>query len=91
MFVYILKREIDHDSSLQWSFLLYYDNFCTKTDTGGKIKYSRIPKNKETQQENTKKNTKKTTEINCWNWSKKISWLILVGTREKTLLLISRF
>ena len=43
---------------------LCYDNFCTKTDTGDKIKYSRIPKNKETQQENTKKNTKKTTEIN---------------------------
>ena len=32
--------------------------------TGDKIKYSRLPKNKETQQENTKKNTKKTTEIN---------------------------
>ena len=27
-------------------------------------KYSRIPKNTETQQENTKENTKKTTEIN---------------------------
>ena len=31
---------------------LCYDNFCTKTDTGDKIKYSRIPKNTETQQEN---------------------------------------
>ena len=44
--------------------MLCYDNFCTKTDTGDKIKYSRIPKNAETQQENTKENTKKTTEIN---------------------------
>ena len=46
--------------------LLHYtmDNFCTKTGTGDKIKYSRIPKNTETQQENTKENTKKTTEIN---------------------------
>ena len=32
--------------------------------TRGKIKYSRIPKNTETQQENAKENTKKTTEIN---------------------------
>ena len=51
---------------------LYYDNFCTKTDTGDKINHSRIPKNKETQQEDTKKNTKKATEIN-WDWSKNIS------------------
>ena len=51
--------------------MLCYDNFCTKTDTGDKIKYSRIPKNAETQQENTKENTKKTTEIN-WDWWKKI-------------------
>ena len=36
---------------------LCYDNLCT-------IKYSRIPKNTETQQENTKENTKKTTETN---------------------------
>ena len=43
---------------------LCYDNFCTKTETGNKIKYSRIPKNTETQQENTKENPKKTTEIN---------------------------
>ena len=43
---------------------LCYDNFCTKTETSNKIKYSRIPKNTETQQENTKKNPKKTTEIN---------------------------
>ena len=41
-----------------------YTNFCTKTDTGNKINYIRIPKNKETQQENTKENTKNTTEIN---------------------------
>ena len=34
------------------------------SDTSDKIKYSRIPKNTETQQENTKENTKKTTEIN---------------------------
>ena len=38
--------------------------FCTKTDTGDKIKYSRIPKNTEAQQENTKENTRKTTERN---------------------------
>ena len=44
MFVYILKREIGYDSSSP----LYYDNFCTKTDTGDKIKYSRIPKNRDT-------------------------------------------
>ena len=25
-----------------------HDNFCTKTDTDDKIKYSRIPKNTET-------------------------------------------
>ena len=31
-----------------------------------KIKYYRLPKNTETEQENTKGNTKKTTEIN-WN------------------------
>ena len=35
-----------------------------KTDTGDIIKYRRIPKNTETQQENTKENTKKTTKIN---------------------------
>ena len=33
-----------------------YDNFCTKTDTGDKIKYGKISKNTETQQENTKEN-----------------------------------
>ena len=60
MFVYILKREIDYDSA----------------DTVDKIKYSRIPKSTETQQENTTENTKKITEIN-WDWSKKISWLVL--------------
>ena len=64
MFVYILKLEIDYDSEWQCSSSLYYDNLCTKTDTGEKIKYSRIPKNEETQQENTKKNTKKTAGIN---------------------------
>ena len=90
MFGYILKREIDYDSWWLYSFSSYYDNFCTKTDTGDKINYIRIPKNKETQQENTKKNTKKTTEIN-WDWSKKISWLVLVKTCEMSLLLISRF
>ena len=46
MFIYILKREIDSSS-------LYFDNFCTKTDAGDKIKYSSIAKNEETQQENT--------------------------------------
>ena len=60
IFVYILKREIVYDCSSS----LHYDHFCTKTDTGDKIKYSRIPKNTETQQENTKENAKKTTEIN---------------------------
>ena len=35
-----------------------------KTDTGDKIKFSRIPKNTEIQQENTKENTKKANEIN---------------------------
>ena len=45
-------------------FSLGYDNFCTKTDTGNKIKYRTIPKNTKTQQENTKENTKRTTEIN---------------------------
>ena len=47
-------------------FVICYDNFRTKTDAGDKIKYSRIPKNTETQHEYTKENTKKTTEIN-WN------------------------
>ena len=42
------------------------DNFCTKTGTGDKINYSKIPKNTETQQENTKENTKKTTEVNWY-------------------------
>ena len=65
-------------------------NFCIKTETGDKIKYNRFPKNIETQQKNTKENTKKTTEIN-WDWSKKISWLVLVKTCEMPLLLISRF
>ena len=46
------------------SALLCYDNFCTKTDSGDKIKYSSIPKDPQTQQENTKENTKRTTEIN---------------------------
>ena len=32
--------------------------------TGDKTKFSRLPKNTETQQENTKENTKTTTEIN---------------------------
>ena len=45
-------------------FSLCCDNFCTKTDTGDKIKYSRIPKKKEIKQENTKENIKMTTEIN---------------------------
>ena len=38
--------------------------FCTKTDTGDTIKYSRVPRNTQAQQKNTKENTKKTTEIN---------------------------
>ena len=46
---------------MKWfcSSLLYYDNFCTKADTGDKIKYCRLPKNTQTQQENTKGNTSK--------------------------------
>ena len=63
---------------------------ATKNDTGDKIKYSRISKNTETQQENTKENIRKTTEIN-WGWSKKIFWLVLVKTCEMLLHLISRF
>ena len=49
-----------------WSSSLNYDNFCTKSGTGNKIKYCRFPKNIETQQENAKENTEKATEIN-WN------------------------
>ena len=64
MLVYILKREIGYDSYWLCSSSLCYDNFCTKTDTASKIKYSRIPKNTETQQKNTKENAKMTTEIN---------------------------
>ena len=51
--------------TLAFFVTLCYDNFCTKTDPGDKIKYSKIPKNTEIQQENTKEDTKKTTEINC--------------------------
>ena len=75
MFVYILmgfsggKQAMTVNCSA-CSSTLCYDDFCIKTDTGDKIKYSRIPKNTEAQQENTKENTKKTTEIN-WDWSKK--------------------
>ena len=43
---------------------LCYDNFCTKTDTGDKVKYIGIPENTETLQENAKENTNKTTETN---------------------------
>ena len=57
-FVYIPKRELDYNRQCLYSSLLCYDNFCTKTDTGEKIKYNTPSKN--TQQENTKK----TTEIN---------------------------
>ena len=46
------------------AYSLCYDNFCTKFDTGDKIKYNRLSKNTETQQKNTKENTKNTTEIN---------------------------
>ena len=38
--------------------------FCTKTDTGDKIKCSKLYKNTETQQEKAKENTKKATKIN---------------------------
>ena len=37
--------------------MLCYDNFCTKTDTRDKIKYNRLSKNTEAQQENIKENT----------------------------------
>ena len=63
MIVYILKLELDNDSYWLCSCLLCYDNFCTKTDTGDKIKYSRIPKNVEIKQEFSRENTKKITEI----------------------------
>ena len=36
---------------------LRYSNFCTKAYTSDKIKHGRLPKNTETQQENTKENT----------------------------------
>ena len=48
----------------RYTMIFFSFFFCTKTDTGNKINYIRIPKNKETQQENTKENTKNTTEIN---------------------------
>ena len=64
MFAYILKRKIGYNSYWLCSSSLCYDNFCPKIDTGDKIKYSRIPKNTETQQKNTKENTEMTTEIN---------------------------
>ena len=35
---------------------LCYNNFCTKTDTGNKIKHYRLPNNTEAQQENIKEN-----------------------------------
>ena len=54
MFVYILKRELGHDS-------LFYDNFFTKTD---KIKYKRLSKSTETQHKNAKQHNKKTTKKN---------------------------
>ena len=38
------------------SSLFCYNNFFTKTDTVHKIKYCRLPKNTETQQDNTKEN-----------------------------------
>ena len=69
--------------------LLFLDNFYTKADTGGKVKYSRLPKNTDTQQQNTKENSIKTTEIN-WDWSKKISWSMM-RTCEMSLLLNRRF
>ena len=52
------------ETKFRKSQVCLHDNLCTKTDTGDKIKYSRVPKNTETQQENTKENAKKTTEIN---------------------------
>ena len=63
MIVYILKLELGNDSYWLCSCLLCYDNFCTKTDTGDKIKYRRIPKNVEIKQEFSRENTKKITEI----------------------------
>ena len=40
-------------------FVILYNDFCAKIDASDKIKYSRIPKNTETLQENTKEHTKK--------------------------------
>ena len=45
-------------------FVILYNDFCAKIDAGDKIIYSRIPKNTETLQENTKEHTKKTSEKN---------------------------
>ena len=55
-------------------FLLHYAMIISvqKVTQVKKIKYSRLSKNIETQQKNTKENTKKTTKIN-WKWSKRIS------------------
>ena len=44
--------------------LLYAMIISVQTLAGEKIKYNRLPKNTDTQQENTKENTKKTTELN---------------------------
>ena len=52
------------ETKFRRSQVCLHDNFCTKTDTGDRIKYSRVPKITEIQQENTKENTKMTIEIN---------------------------
>ena len=53
-----------NDSAL----LRYAMTISVQNLAGDKIKYNRLPKNTETQQENTKENSKKTTEIN-WDSS----------------------
>ena len=60
LFVWHLSSVLVHFYiTIKWfcSSLLCYDNFCTITDSGNKIKYCRLPKNSETQQEKTKENT----------------------------------
>ena len=42
-------------------FSLCHDNFCTKANTGDKIKYTRLPRNRETKQQKTKENTTEVT------------------------------
>ena len=64
-FLNLIHFQNYNEMALLFFVMLY--NFCTKIDTGNKVKYCGLPKNMETQQENVKKNTKETTVI---NWDK---------------------